>query len=448
MFAWSAQNDGLTYTPGGAGWPGSTLISVRIAPGATDAVSGNAFHAGFEARFATAASSFSDTSPPSVAIATPASADIVTGMLPISGTATDNIAVQRVDVQLDGGTWVPALGTGSWSLALDSRNFLNGSHTIALRAVDTSGNVSAPVSTPVRFINVPGEYLQRVSAGNPADVSDCDGNVWLKDQPYVLGSFGNTAGVAENSANVISGLCPEAQSLYQRERSTPPSGTFRYLFDCPAGIYETTLLEAETVADGPNQRLFNVSIEGEQVLSSFDIFAEAGGANLPLSRIFTNTVADAQLEVQFNPLVGDARISGIQVRKLADVYSDTDGIPDWWRLAYFDHATGEEADRSRAGDDTDGDGKTNFDEFRAGTDPLDAESRFVVTTVEIIGNDVRVSWTATIGKTYQLQRADSPETNADWVNLGGTTSATTPIVSQLDEGVAHDPRHFYRVIIP
>src|SRR5207248_8773185 len=114
------------------------------------------------------------------------------------------------------------------------------------------------------------------------------------------------------------------------ERSSATNSTVRYLFDCPPGIYQVTLLEAETTATGPNQRVFNVSLDGQQVLSNFDIYAAAGGANVAWSQAFNVTAADAQLEIQFTPLTGNARISGIQVEKTGDVFTDTDGIPDWW----------------------------------------------------------------------------------------------------------------------
>ena len=69
--------------------------------------------------------------------------------------------------------------------------------------------------------------------------------------------------------------------------------------------------------------------------------------NKPLTLVFTNAVTNCQLQVLFTPVVDNARISGLQVRKIGDVASDTDGIPDWWRLAYFGHAPGLASDQSR-----------------------------------------------------------------------------------------------------
>ena len=65
-----------------------------------------------------------------------------------------------------------------------------------------------------------------------------------------------------------------------------------------------------------------------------------------MTLVFTNAVTNAQLQVLFTPVVDNARLSGIQVRKIGDVFSDSDGIPDWWRLAYFGHALGQAGDKS------------------------------------------------------------------------------------------------------
>jgi hypothetical protein len=194
--------------------------------------------------------------------------------------------------------------------------------------------------------------------------------------------------------------------------------------------------------------LFNVFIEGQQVLANFDIFAEATGANLSVARSFTNTVADGQLEIQFYPIVNNARVSGVEVQKIGDVATDVDGLPDWWRLAYFDHATGQVVDNSRALDDADGDGKTNADEFTAGTDPTNPGSAFRITAITGNNGDLVISWITVQGKSYQLQRADTPDAAATWTDVGTVVTGTGGMVNVPDPGALADARHFYRVKIP
>jgi alpha-amylase len=443
-FAWSAAGDTMTFTAGGAGLPGLTMMTVRLTNAAVDAVSGNAMYSPYEMRFKTAASSFQDALPPVLTLVTPTNGALVAGNLVISGTATDNIAVQKVEVRLDTNAWGLASGTAAWSYVLNTSNLLNGSHVLAARATDTSSNLSATNSVRVRFINVPGSYLQRLSGGNPSNVTDCAGNLWLRDQPYTLGSCGYSGGTTGVLNNTISGICTAAQSLYQRERYSTSSAGFYYQFDCPPGLYEITMLEAETYWSAAGKRVFNAYIQGRQVLTNCDIYAAASGMNKPLTLVFTNTVTNSRLQVLFTPVVDNARISGLQVCKLADLYSDSDGIPDWWRLAYFDHPTGQAADLSRAGDDADGDGVSNLAEFLAGTNPLDAKSAFRITGINATTNTVEVAWTTQTNHSYQLQQTDRLGDAAAWNNLGPALNGTEAVITQ-SVGAATGASRFFRI---
>ena len=445
-FAWSAGHDTMTFTPS-AGWLPNTTNRVDLATNAFDSVTSNAFFAPFDTYFVTSTNGVVDFTPPTVFIGSPASGSALAGTVSITGTAADNVAVASVQISVDGGTPATATGTTSWSFSLNTQNMLNGTHTISAQAFDTSGNGSAIPSVTVRIVNVPDAYLSRISPGDSHTVTDCTANVWIKDQAYSLGSFGYSGASNTGFVNsAITGICSNAYRLYQWERYGNPTGSFSYLFDCPEGVYEIQLLEAETYWTGAGQREFNLFIEGQQVLTNFDIFATAGGQNIPITLVYTATVTDAQLEMDFVVGAADkARASGIQVRKIADVDSDGDGIPDWWMLAYFNHPTGQSGDNSMANQDADGDGMSNLQEFLAGTDPTDPNSAFRITNISIVGDDVDVTWTTQPNKTNQLERSSALDTNASWFSVGPLTIGNGSPAAQTDFGAATNPPAFYRV---
>jgi alpha-amylase len=399
-FAWNASRTEMTFTPSGLGFTSLATNVIRLGTNAFDSVSTNAFFAPFETFFVTSASGLTDTVPPSVSITSPVAGATLSGPLVISGTSADNAAVTEVEFRLDGGGWMTAAGTSSWSFAIDTANLLNGPHVLYARATDSSSLVSSNASVAVRFFSIPTGYVQRIVPGSPGDVTNCDAAVWAADRAYAFGCYGYEGGMAGFSGSTISGVCVAGQALYRYERySQPSNSTFSYRFDCPEGRYEVTLLEAETTFASPNQRVFNVNLEGQEVLSFFDIVAAAGAMNVPVSLVFTADVADAQLELQFVDQVENARASGIQVRRVGEVDADGDGIPNWWTLGYFDHASGQEGDLSLPTDDPDGDGFANLLEYFALTDPLDGESYLRVAGIGVDG----VSLMSAVGRDYLLE---------------------------------------------
>ena len=76
------------------GWPGSTLITVRVTNPVVDAVSGNALYSPWQMQFHTAAQS--TLIPPTISLQTPTNGAVIAGNLQISGTASDTVAVQQV----------------------------------------------------------------------------------------------------------------------------------------------------------------------------------------------------------------------------------------------------------------------------------------------------------------------------------------------------------------
>ncbi len=442
-FSWNAARTVMTFTPV-PGLAGATSIVIRVNTNAVDAESGNRFHAAFETRFHTAPASYTDAVPPSIFVDVPAPGAVTGGLVVVSGTATDNFTVAQVEVQLDGGDWIPAAGTTAWTYAVDSMNFLNGTRQLAARARDTSGNLSAPATLPIRFVNTPGPYEVFLASGNFTAATNCDAVVWQPDQPWTPGSFGWLSGTNGFIGNTLSNLCAGAQPLFQRERYSTTAATLDYRFDVPEGRYEITLLQTETWVTGVNQRVFDLYIEGIRTLTNFDIFAESGGMNIPLVQTFELDVDDARLDLHFIPWVDNARVSGIGVRRIGDVDLDHDGIPDWWMRAWFDHPTGQDFDLSQAHDDADSDGYTNLEEYIADTSPLDPgdHPRIREFTLDPLP---RAFVPSSIGRRYDLQWKADPASTGEWETVVGDNPGTGDLLPIIDTNA---PAHgVYRVLI-
>jgi hypothetical protein len=80
-----------------------------------------------------------------------------------------------------------------------------------------------------------------------------------------------------------------------------------------------------------------------------------------------------------------------------------DGLPDYWMSNYFGHVDPQVVDLSRVGDDADGDGVANRDEFLQGTDPTNAASVFAITGPVTTS----IQWIARAHDIYEVQTASS-----------------------------------------
>lgn len=129
---------------------------------------------------------------------------------------------------------------------------------------------------------------------------------------------GFTGGTTINHANTIdlSGVTnPAPMAVYQTARI----GNFTYTLPAnafAAGSSHTVRLHfAETFWTAAGLRLFNVTINGTQVLTSFDIFATAAAKNKAVVEQFTvNANANGQYVIQFTSVKDNSLVSGIEIQ--------------------------------------------------------------------------------------------------------------------------------------
>jgi hypothetical protein len=94
------------------------------------------------------------TSQPTIGVSSPSGGKTVSGKVTVKGTVQSGLAIERMEVSVDGGSWQAASGTGPWSFSLDTSQYANGPHTLNARAVTAAGP-SAPQETALKFKNGP-----------------------------------------------------------------------------------------------------------------------------------------------------------------------------------------------------------------------------------------------------------------------------------------------------
>lgn len=93
---------------------------------------------------------YADDTPPSVTVTNPVAGQISSnGVFTVSGTASDNLALSNVWVQLNGGAWTAATGTANWSLDLA---LTKGTNAIRVYAEDVAANVSSTNEVDLLYI--------------------------------------------------------------------------------------------------------------------------------------------------------------------------------------------------------------------------------------------------------------------------------------------------------
>jgi hypothetical protein len=138
-------------------------------------------------------------------------------------------------------------------------------------------------------------------AGGPFTDPATD-NVWSADTGFNGGDAYATSTAITDTAN------PSQAPLYPSQRF----GNFTHQFAVPSGTYTVSLKLAEIWSMSPRQRVFDVLINGQTVLSRFDMVAAAGGDFTVIDKSFTIGPV-TQITIQFVTDVDNADINAIEI---------------------------------------------------------------------------------------------------------------------------------------
>jgi hypothetical protein len=94
-----------------------------------------------------------DTTPPTVAMTSPANGATVSGTVAVTAVASDNVSVASVQFQLDGANLGAADAAFPYAFSWDSTKTANGSHTLRAIATDGAGNSTTSASVTVTIDN-------------------------------------------------------------------------------------------------------------------------------------------------------------------------------------------------------------------------------------------------------------------------------------------------------
>jgi hypothetical protein len=146
-----------------------------------------------------------------------------------------------------------------------------------------------------------GQQQIRVNAGGPA-YTDPAGNVWQAD-PGFSGVGGSWSPGNVPIANTTT------PTLYQSEAW----GNIQYQFAVANGTYNVTLKFAELEVTQPGQRMFNVYLNGQQVLQNFDVVAAAGAWQTAVDKEFPVNVTNGAIQIRLQNVRWGAELAGFQI---------------------------------------------------------------------------------------------------------------------------------------
>jgi hypothetical protein len=139
---------------------------------------------------------------------------------------------------------------------------------------------------------------------------------FVADEDYVNPPAPASPSITTETTGIIdtSGVTdPAPQSVYQTYRYGT-SFTYSIPNLTPGTSYTVRLHFAETYWSEPGKRIFNVILNGQVVLSNFDIFAAAGGSNKAIVEQFvTQPNSDGTITIQFETVDDFAEVNGIEV---------------------------------------------------------------------------------------------------------------------------------------
>ncbi len=176
-------------------------------------------------------------------------------------------------------------------------------YTYQISSLNKLGESASSVDVSAR----PGAFIAAINCGGETD------GQFASDAHFIDGGVGNPT---TDSISTTGVTAPAPESVYQTERN----GQFSYRFDqLDAGTtYLVRLHFAEIFFREPGRRVFNVAINGDNVMADVDLVTLAGGRHKALVREFrVKADMSGQITISFTRVRDNASCGGIEL--LAEV---------------------------------------------------------------------------------------------------------------------------------
>lgn len=167
------------------------------------------------------------------------------------------------------------------------------SSTVSSTPVSSSSSSNATSSSPN------GTLVYAVNAGSTSTAT-LNGVTY---QPDRFSSGGQTQAITDPISGTDEG------TLYQSERY----GSYRYDIPVSNATYSVLLHFAEVFHNAAGARVFNLSVEGQNILSDFDLYLAAGHDGAYDKLVENIAVTDGRLTIELETLVDNGTLSGFAI---------------------------------------------------------------------------------------------------------------------------------------
>src|ERR1017187_6055716 len=223
------------------------------------------------------------------------------------------------------------------------------------------------------------------------------------------------------------------------QTSIPPSLTIAQPVD-NSYVTNASVTVAGTSASAYGVAAVSVNGMGASTANGYGNWVVTVGGLIIGPKTLTATAAD-------NYVPPDIATNVVHVIYAAGSYDGNgDGLPDLWQLQYFGCVT---CPAAAPGNDADGSGFSNLQDYLVGVDPTNPSAAFRITSVLRTGVNVLVTWTMGPGRTNALQAtagdASGYNTN-DFTDIFTVTNTVGAVTNYVDHGAATNiPGRYYRV---